>query len=172
MRSIRSIGILLVLVLIVASTPNEVSAQSITSGAQIAYDTEFEAVGLGGQARFGVNLERYAIVLNPSAEYYFLDDVPDASESLFNINLDVLFEFGDDQANARPYAGAGLGVSFYSADYNLPGAQVDDTQAGLNLVGGASFNTRRSVRPFAQGTLTISDGSRFSIKGGVLVLMR
>jgi hypothetical protein len=171
MRSNRPIGVLLALVLAVVAA-RDASAQSIIGGAQVAYDTEFEAVGLGGQARFGVNLEQYAIVLNPSFDYFFLDDIPDASESLVNISLDVLFEFGDEMAAAKPYAGAGLGVNFYSLDSQIEGGNVDDTQAGLNLVGGATFNTRGIVRPFAQGTLTISDGSRFTIKGGVVVLMR
>ena len=114
----------------VLGTTGTASAQS-AAGARLGYDTEFNALILGGEVRFPVNrIEDFPLVGNPSFEYYLIDQFPAVNETLAEINANAYYEFElEDREDIVPYAGAGLGLRYYS---------VDAGHLRLSLGGGSS----------------------------------
>ena len=151
------------------------SAQSFTFGPHLIYDLDVESLGVGAQARANVNLGGYALILNPSLEYYFMDDGEifdeNFSQSLMQLNVDLLYQFQGTEGTFSPYAGAGLAIARYSYDYDAPGLDLDDsnTDTGLNLIAGATMNAQGSFQPFGQAYLTVGDGTRIGVKVGVMI---
>ncbi|WP_022836352.1 outer membrane beta-barrel protein [Salisaeta longa] len=117
---------------------------------------------LGADAR--ISSASLPVVINPAFDYYF---VSTDGVSLFNVSLNALYEFtGSDQV-FTPYAGGGLGIVRTSFDAGSFGTG-SDTDIGLNLVGGAKFQTG-SLQPFVQAKAKVGgDVSLFNIMGGLL----
>jgi len=123
---------------------------------------------LGADARF--NTDALPVVLNPSIDFYLMDDVPGTSvdQSVFTIDLNALYEFGVDNEAFTPYAGGGIGITRRSIDDSSVPGDFDDTDVGLNVVGGVRFPLE-SVEPFAQVNAVVGgDWDRLGITGGIL----
>lgn len=125
---------------------------------------------LGADAR--IETEALPVVINPSIDFYFMDDFPtgsgSVSQSLFTIDINALYEFGVDNEAFTPYAGGGIGITRYSLDADLRNSNTSDTDIGLNIVGGARF-LLGSVEPFAQLNAAFGgDWDRLGITGGLL----
>jgi len=90
---------------------------------------EGTSVFIGADLR--LHNESLPVVPNASFDYYFTD----ADEfSVFAVDLNALYEFGVDNEAFTPYAGGGLGITRSSFDGTT--GSVDDTDVGINLVGG------------------------------------
>jgi opacity protein-like surface antigen len=127
---------------------------------------------IGADAR--INSEELPVVLSPSLDFYLFDSPEGVDQTGFAIDLNGFYEFGVDNESFTPYAGGGLGITRYSADFendslNGFGFGGDGTtEVGLNLVGGVRF-LLESVQPFVQVNATLgSDIDRFGLAGGVL----
>ena len=123
---------------------------------------------LGADAR--ISGESFPVVFNPSVDFYLMDDVPrtSASQSVFAVDLNALYEFGVENQVFTPYAGGGIGITRYSADIEAFGLGAEATEVGLNIVGGARFPLG-TVEPFAQLNATLGgDLERLGITGGLL----
>lgn len=119
----------------------------------------------GGSFAIGADLRLRTPALpvqgNGSFDFYFADD----PWTVWSIDLNAVYPFGVDNEVFTPYAGAGLGITQFSAD----GDAADDTDIGINIVGGAEFETGGSVTPFAQLQATVAgDADRLGITGGLL----
>ena len=124
---------------------------------------------LGADARF--DTDALPVVLNPSVDFYFVDEVEGTSvdQSVFAIDLNALYEFGVDNEAFTPYAGGGIAITRFSVDDDgvFPG-DPDETDVGLNVVGGARFPLG-SVEPFAQLNAVVGgDIDRLGLTGGIL----
>ena len=98
---------------------------------------------------------------NGSFEFYLAGD----SGDIWAIDLNAVYPFGVENETFTPYAGAGLGITQFSAD----GDAADNTDIGINIVGGAEFETGGSVTPFVQLQATVAgDADRLGITGGLL----
>ena len=100
-------------------------------------------------------------------DFYFADD----DVTVFTVDLNVVYPFGIENEVFTPYAGGGIGITRVSIDIDTGFGTFsgDDTDIGLNLVGGAEFNLESNVTPFAQAQFTVGgDVDRFGITGGVL----
>lgn len=135
----------------------ETLAQNTNSvGVNVGYNLEAEELFAGGQARFA--LPTFPVIINPSLETYFIEDV-----TWLQIDLNVLYPFGTNNTTFTPYAGAGLGVNYLKAE------DLDSrTEAGLNLIAGANFGFGR-LRPFAEARINLDDGTNVGIRGGLLI---
>jgi opacity protein-like surface antigen len=125
---------------------------------------------LGADAR--IETQALPVVINPSFDFYFMDDLRaggrSVGQSLFTIDVNALYEFGVDNQAFTPYAGGGLGITRYSIDADFRNSNTSDTDVGLNIVGGARFPLG-SVQPFAQLNAAFGgDWDRLGITGGVL----
>ena len=129
---------------------------------------------IGGDVRYDLSANVDApIQLSGAFDFYFADDRQflntTASQTIFTVDLNGHYIF-PTEGTISPYAGAGLGITNVSVDIDTPAGNSggDDTDIGLNLVGGVEFQTG-SVRPFAQGQVSFGgDFTRFGITGGVL----
>jgi len=125
---------------------------------------------LGVDAR--VQTDALPVVLNPSIDFYLVDEVEGTSvdRSVFMIDLNALYEFGVDNEVFTPYAGGGIAITRFSVDDEgvFPG-DPDETDVGLNVVGGARFPLG-GVEPFAQLNAVVGgDVDRLGITGGLLI---
>lgn len=125
---------------------------------------------LGADAR--IETEALPVVINPSFDFYFMDDIPtvggSVGQSLFTIDVNALYEFGVDNEVFTPYAGGGIGITRYSLDADVRNSSTSDTDIGLNIVGGARFPLG-TVEPFAQLNAAFGgDWDRLGITGGLL----
>lgn len=78
----------------------------------------------------------------------------------FNPNMDVLYHVLPD-SKVTPYVGAGLGMHMRGG----PLASDDDTDLGMNLMGGVRF-PGRTARIFVEGRHTVSDVSQSAVLAG------
>lgn len=123
---------------------------------------------LGADAR--ISGQALPVVLNPSFDFYLMDDVSgtSASQSVFAVDVNALYEFGVENQVFTPYAGGGVGITRYSADTEVSGLGSETTEVGLNVVGGARFPLG-NLEPFAQLNATLGgDVERLGITGGLL----
>lgn len=98
---------------------------------------------------------------NGSFDFYFADD----PWTVWSIDLNAVYPFGVENEVFTPYAGAGLGITRISSDSDI----ADDTDIGLNIVGGAEFETGGRATPFVQLQATLAgDADRLGITGGLL----
>ena len=146
------------------------SAQgSVSFGPEVGYDLDREAVLIGGQARFGLGLGNFALVLNPYLDYYFLKDITGFDQNLITGGGDLLYQFGVRSVeNFLPHFGAGLVVSRYWANSDDDDLDASSTDVGLNLTAGTTFNPNGTIKPVAQAYLTIGEGTAVGVKVAIL----
>ncbi len=117
---------------------------------------DVEEFFLGADGRLGLAV--LPITLNAALDFYF----PDGFD-FFQLSLNALYEFGPNNRVFTPYAGLGLGFSRASGGANF----TDNTDVGLNLIGGAVLGTG-NLRPFAQAQITFGDADLVTVAGGLL----
>lgn len=161
------VSALFALALLVA--PQQAAAQtSVEVGPRIGLDFgDIEEFFIGAEGR--IISDALPVIVSPAFDYYF-DGVENFS--IFTFDLNALYEFGVDNQAFTPYAGGGLGFIRSSVDaVDVPGfgsfGGGSSTEVGLNLVGGARFETG-SLKPFVQAKITVSDATLFGVMGGLL----
>lgn len=144
---------------------------AVQLGPRITLDVGDISDAFGGDFAIGADVR-----INPASlpvkgsgafDFYFAEE----DITVFTIDLNVLYPFGIDNEVFTPYAGGGIGITRVSIDVDTGFGTFsgDDTDVGLNLVGGAEFNLESSLTPFVQGQFTVGgDADRFGITGGVL----
>ncbi|PSQ76827.1 MAG: hypothetical protein BRD37_06195 [Bacteroidetes bacterium QH_8_67_23] len=143
----------------------------------IGASARLDATELVGQEDFP-----FGIVLNPTLEYRHVwgfdgtlgvrSDQADWSGSVYQFNGNVLFklrDFGPEDTNVAPYAGAGLMLSRISYSNSVTAFDLDvsdddsDTTFGLNLLAGADIEVSDAFTPFMQTRLTLSPQTEFEL---------
>jgi len=122
------------------------------------------SVFLGADLR--VYNENLPVVPNASFDFYLTDS---DNLTVFAVDLNALYEFGVDNQAFTPYAGGGLAITRRSFDASTGAGTIaaDDTDVGLNLLGGARFPLG-SVEPFVQVNAVLGDLDRLGVAGGLL----
>ena len=127
-------------------------------GAQVSWgdDTDF---GLGARLGFpfGGELKRKGIEGLATFDYFF----PDGFD-YWEITANGLYHFTQG-TKAKPYVGGGVVFGRFSTA--SPG--FDDSDFGLNLIGGLRFKAQERLLPFIEGRLELKDGSQFVLAAGV-----
>lgn len=127
-----------------------------TLGVHAGYDVDFEEFLVGAQARFPFS--SLPITVQPGVDVFFVDNV-----TVLQFDVNALYAIsGGAGESFTPYVGAGLGILYASNDGH------SDTSGGLNLLAGAVFNPAAALRPFVQARMTVDDGTRVAVMGGVL----
>ena len=127
--------------------------------------SDIDEFAIGGDVRYDLSQVEAPVQLSGAFDFYF----PEGDVTIFTVDLNGHYVF-PTEGTISPYAGAGLGITSVSVDVDTPVGSfgADDSDVGLNLVGGVEFQAG-SVRPFAQGQLTVGgDFDRFGITGGIL----
>lgn len=165
MRKLLTCSVFAVLLLL-AATP-EAQAQVIDLGVRGSYEVDdIESPALGADLR--ISTIGLPVVINPAFDYYFLDEDDFGDASFFQFTVNALYEFGYENRLFTPYAGPGLSISRYSADEDLVGGDVDNTDLGINLLAGARFGLG-SLTPFIQAQFALGgDIEPAAISAGLL----
>ena len=148
----RRIATLAAVCLLGALGAARAQAQNTHLGSYAAYQFDLREPGMGGQLTLPVQ-RRFD--LYPSASYYFVD-----TGSLWAVNADVRYRLP-----RIAYVGTGLNVARRSV------GNVNDTDAGLNLIGGVE-SRRGWIHPFAEGRVILNGGSAFQLGAGVNMTLR
>lgn len=121
-------------------------------GPRVSFNFDFDEVAIGAQ--FSTPIAR-RLEFYPSFDYYFVDP-----GSLWTLNADLKYRVSANRSADWLYLGGGLGFS------RIDVGPAEDTDVGLNLLAGVE-PLRGRVHPFAEGRLTLGDGSTFQISGGL-----
>ena len=126
-------------------------------GGKLGYSSSED---LDGTATLGVHAEMEQsgtrVHLIPNMMYWKVDGVRDLSP-----NLDLYYHF-NPEGRVTPYLGGGLGLNFYRNDR----LDRDNTELGLNLVGGVRF-PGTATHYFLEGRYTASDIPQAAVLAGV-----
>lgn len=101
---------------------------------------------------------------NPNLEYVFVDN-----GDLSTLNLDFHYDFVT-QSPFYVWAGGGPAVIFRSADpppLCRRCEDEDETDVGLNLLGGIGFGKGQALRPYLQGKVILSDDTEAVLAVGI-----
>jgi hypothetical protein len=130
-------------------------------GVRGGFYSDAEAGFLGAEVLMDVTRSWY---FNPNIEYVFVDD-----GSLWTANGDFHYDF-PTRSNLAVWAGGGLAVIFSEIDPPRGCRRCeaeDETDVGLNLLGGVSFSKRGPIRPYVQGKVILSDNTEAAIAVGL-----
>jgi len=151
-----------------SSVPTLGQGVSVDLGPRLGVDVaDVDELFLGADVRLG--FPSLPVVVNPVFDYYFTDGY-----DFYQFSANALLDMSTSaMPNISPYLGAGLGISNLSYDVDSPGRGGDNTDIGINLIGGGSIDAG-SFRPFAQvqitllgdvDLITISLGALFRVSG-------
>lgn len=119
--------------------------------------SDAEAGFLGGELLMDVTRQWY---FNPNLEYVFVDE-----GDLWTLNLDFHYDF-DTRTPFYVWAGGGPAAIFAGADEDCRRCE-DETDLGLNLLGGVGFGKGQALRPYIQGKVILSDETEAAIAVGI-----
>jgi len=105
---------------------------------------------LGGHANLGSIIPN--LVLYPSLEF------SRKSLTIIVVNGDLRY-YVETPGNIKPFGGGGLAIIVTS----------NDSDVGLDLLGGADFSIAPNITAFGEIKYTISDNSIFRLTGGITV---
>jgi len=143
---------ILVCACLVLLAPQARAQKSVVGGygPRIGFSSGPDQLVFGGQMIFGEIAPD--ITFDPSLEFGFGDDM-----TIIALNLDGHYHFAIEGSRWRPYAGAGIAISFVSFD-NGPGNGDDsDTEVGGALILGAGVPTAAGNRFFSELKLGLGD---------------
>lgn len=148
---------LCVLGLGILASPRQMEAQ-VQIGPTLAYHSDFD-FGIGGTLNVQMPALGDRIGFMTDLLVFFPD--PDGLDYL-EINGNLTYGFPLENQNVRPFALVGLNVARASVD--LPGEidSSDDTEIGLNLGGGVTFDLG-AFRPTAGARAEVGGGEGFVI---------
>jgi hypothetical protein len=152
------------LLTIVLSVPAAAQANMRLGGfLGFQFDNEEDWLIFGAEGRFRTNTMQFDV--QPRFHYRSFDG---GSESQLDGN--ILFNFRSLVAQVQPYMGLGAALNRISIDEEVPGADLDETNVGVNLVSGLIFGTNPTWRPYTQFEYTIINdfGNRANIAVGIL----
>jgi len=152
-----------------------VEAQSVQIGPQLslAEDTDF---GIGPRLEIGLVPAIPGLRFAASFDYFFPDNptlgggAATADNDYWELNGNLLYGFGiPSLPGFDPYVGAGINIAHASSVGEIQGVPFDDsdTDAGVNLVGGAQFPIG-GLTPFLEARLELRDDNQLVVAGGFL----
>lgn len=153
----KRLGLLLAFALVLGLSSSIATAQTrVAVGPRVGFDVgNVEELLVGAEARIGH--DELAIEVQPALDVYL-----PADGSFITFSTNVLYLISLEDERFTPYAGGGLGFSFYDV------GEEDQSDTGLNLVGGLRFAPDRAFTPFVQTQFTLGEIDLITISGGVL----
>lgn len=127
-------------------------------GAHVGYNSDIKETFAGANGWLSFGTLGISIILNP--EIHFYPGTP-GDLNYFEADGNILLGLGDPTGTLVPFAGIGANLLKMSTD-----ATGSVTDYGMNISGGLMLQLL-GIRPFAQGTFTIGDETRFRVQAGV-----
>ena len=174
MKLYTTLGLALCTLLLIASPAAAQNPVSFGAQLSLADDTDF---GIGARALIGTENIVGSSRFVPSFDWFFPDDGPGADFSYWEINLNGHYVLAvAPEAPVDFYVGGGLNIARVSVDYDPDEApfglgdrnDFDDTDIGLNLLGGIDFGSGSSLGGFGELRIELGGGEQFVLTGGIV----
>lgn len=134
------------------------SASAVEVGIRAGVYDDADEPFVGGELLFPISRSWY---FNPNLEYVLVDD-----GDLITINGDVHYDFDVDFPG---YVWVGGGLAVISDDREPPRRRRggDETDVGVNLLGGVGWRTGSSLVPYLQGKVILADDNELVFAFGL-----
>ncbi len=137
----------------------------VNIGPQLSFGDDTD-LGIGGRVVANVeSLEHWDFA--GTFDIWFLDDGPNTDRSAWEANGNLAYNFTVENSSLAPYAGGGLSIFHFSAEDRDTGAEFDDTELGVNFLGGLKF-PGESTTPFVELRGVFEGAEQLVITGGLL----
>jgi len=148
---------LLTLLVGLGITTRAAAQTQVAVGPRVGFDVaNVEELFVGVDARLAYR--DLAVEVQPALDVYL-----PANGSFVTLSINALYRVPIDDARVQPYAGGGLGFSFFD-----DATGRDQSDVGLNLVGGLRLPAATVFTPFAQAQITLGSVDLIAFSGGVL----
>jgi hypothetical protein len=156
----RKFAAVLTALVLLASAPHSAHAGAFTEfGPHFGFSSGPSQLVVGGHLEIVDVAPDVDFV--PSVDLGFGDNT-----TLVSINGDLHYRFHVQGQRWQPYAGAGVGIHFYSRDNLGPGRDNSETSAGGHFIVGADVPTKTGSRFFTEIKLGFSGGPDFKALAG------
>ena len=156
-----------------------ISQAQIKLGGKVAYGSEIESIGIGAKGVYELN-DQWD--LSGELVYFFGDDESrggfEVERSLFTINADAHYNFDINVDQLGVYALGGLNIAFWEVTTSTPSipslgvpggeSEVDGSEVGLNLGGGAIYELQENISLFSELKFVVGDFDQVVFSAGVL----
>ena len=165
----RSLALATVALVLLVTAPPRADAQ-VGYGAQLNFADDFD-FGVGGHLLFGTEQVLEGTRLSASFDYYFPDDDSDLVDvNFWEINVNGHWFVPLENSPVRLYVGPGLHIARVSVDVEndtVFGGEADDTELGLNVLGGIEIPVEAAVTPFAELKIELGGAEQFVLTAGL-----
>lgn len=127
------------------------SAQTTTSneiGPRVGLSINPDQFVVGGQ--INLPLEPRGLAISPNIELGVGDNV-----TVLQLNADLDYHFDNAGPNWNPYVGGGIGLAFF--DFNNDAGGGNQSELGVNLLGGLRFRQKSGSHLFTELRLGVGD---------------
>lgn len=166
----KTLGLALAgLVLIAAPAAAE---NPVSFGGQLSWADDTD-LGIGARVLVGTDNIVEGSRFAGSFDWFFPDDGGGVDISYWEINLNGHYMLPIEvEAPIDFYAGGGLNIASISVDYDDLGGfgidgSADDTDIGLNILGGLDFGINDSLGGFGELRIELGGGEQFVLTGGL-----
>ncbi len=156
------------------------SQAQIKLGGKVTYGSDIESIGIGAKGLYEIDDE-----WDVSGElvYFFGEDESrgggvEVESNLFTINADAHYNFDINVDQLGVYALGGLNIAFWEATTSTPSipslgvpggeSEVDGSEVGLNLGGGAIYELQENISLFSELKFVVGDFDQVVFSAGVL----
>lgn len=143
----------------------DAQAQGLQLGGQAHWSDDFD-FGLGPRVGVPIELPAGHLNFNGSFDIFFPDDIDGGDVDYWELNGNVVYTFELPESTVEPYAGGGLSLARIEVTTSL--GSGDDTDVGVNLLGGFRF-PQEAIVPFVEGKFVLGGGEHFVLSGGIMV---
>lgn len=138
----------------------EARAQGFQFGGQVHWSDDYD-FGVGPRIGLPIELPATSLTFNGSFDIYF-PDVDGADVTYWELNGNVVYNFELPESTVEPYAGGGLSVDHIDVE-----GVGDDTDVGLNVLGGLRF-PQAAIVPYLEAKFVLGGGEHFALTGGLM----
>ncbi len=159
----RRLALLVPVLTIVFSAPATAQNARLGGFLGMQFDSDDDWLIFGAEGRFRTNQMQFDF--QPRFHYRSFD-----FGSELQLDGNILFNFRSLVAQIQPYMGFGAALNRINIDEEVPGADLDETNVGVNLISGLIFGTNATWRPYTQFEYTIINdfGNRADLAVGIL----
>lgn len=132
------------------ATSSQAAVVATGAGPRVGFSVSPDQLVLGGHVVIGEVAP--SITFDPNLELGFGD-----KQTTIGVNFDMHYHFLIRDTDWRPYAGAGVGITFVDIDRPAPFEDISRTGVGGELILGAGVPTRSGNRFFGELKFGLGD---------------
>ncbi len=159
MRRLLITGALAGLLLAPGTAPAQLSI-----GAQGNWGSSFDW-GVGGRVTLDLSPQRIPIALFGTYDYFWPSNVAGVNREYWEVNFNAVYAQGVYGPEAQTYVGLGLNIAHPTGTSILTGEREEDTNTGLNILGGTKYKLGR-LAPYFELRYTVAGSEQLTLTLG------